>query len=399
MTQRLLTGLLFTAILSCCAMSSYAQKKELNQARTLIKGNKEKDLEKAAQMMEDLLKNKDNKNNKKIYIAWFDAVRGLYNQANERMYLKQKQDTAAFFNLNRKMFTILESLDSVDMTPNAKGKVDIEYREKHSEILNNYRPNLFNAGTFFLRKGDYEHAFDYFEFYIDCQRQPLFSTYRYDSTDVKMPEAAYWATYSSYRLKDAVRTLRYRDLALKDEPKASFTLQYIAEARHWLNDTELYLQTLEEGFRRYPTFSYFFPRLIDEYSQKEEYDKALAAVDAAIAACDTCQLYLFAKSTLLTRLGRYEECIKLSDQVIAMNPNLAEAHFNAGSAYMNIALKLDERNDKKQLRQLYQKARPYMERYRQLAPAEKQKWGPALYRIYLNLNMGRQFDEIDKLLR
>jgi hypothetical protein len=45
-------------------MSSYAQKKELNQARTLIKGNKEKDLEKAMQMMEDLLKNKDNKNNK-----------------------------------------------------------------------------------------------------------------------------------------------------------------------------------------------------------------------------------------------------------------------------------------------------------------------------------------------
>ena len=32
-------------------------------------------------------------------------------------------------------------------------------------------------------------------------------------------------------------------------------------------------------------------------------------------------------------------------------------------------------------------------------PDEKDKWAPSLYRIYLNLNMGRQFDEIDRLLK
>lgn len=40
-----------------------------------------------------------------------------------------------------------------------------------------------------------------------------------------------------------------------------------------------------------------------------------------------------------------------------------------------------------------------MEAYRKLAPDEKQKWAPALYRIYLNLNMGKQFEEIDKIMR
>ena len=33
-----------------------------------------------------------------------------------------------------------------------------------------------------------------------------------------------------------------------------------------------------------------------------------------------------------------------------------------------------------------------------ILPDEKKKWAPVLYRIYLNLNLGRQFDEIDKLL-
>lgn len=397
MTKQLTTALLLLLTIAPCL--TWAQKKELSQARSYIKSGKEKELEQAEQMMTNLLKDQKNKTNKKIYLTWFDAVRGRYTIANERLYLKQKQDTAAFFNLNRKMFTILEMLDSVEMRPDAKGRIDLEYRNKHAELLNAHRPNLFNAGSYHLRKAEWQKAFDYFEFYIDCDRQPLFTGRNYDSTDVRMPEAAYWATYCGYKMKNAVLTLRYHKLALRDSAKASFTLQYIAEARHWLNDQELYLKTLEEGFQRYPTFSYFFPRLMDAYSQNEQYDKALAAADKALAVCDTCTLYLFAKSTMLFRMQRYEESIKVSDQIIAVDPNLAEAHFNAGTGYLNIALTLDERKDKKQLRQLYQKARPYMERYRQLMPNEKEKWGPALYRIYLNLNMGKQFDEIDQLLR
>jgi hypothetical protein len=38
-----------------------------------------------------------------------------------------------------------------------------------------------------------------------------------------------------------------------------------------------------------------------------------------------------------------------------------------------------------------------MERYRQMAPEQKAKWLPALYTIYLNLNMGKEFEEIDRL--
>ena len=77
---------------------------------------------------------------------------------------------------------------------------------------------------------------------------------------------------------------------------------------------------------------------------------------------------------------------------------MPEPYYNIGSCYMNKALALSPLREKKQQRRFYQQARQYMERYRQLAPDERQKWGPALYRIYLNLNMGRQFDEIDRLL-
>ena len=56
-------------------------------------------------------------------------------------------------------------------------------------------------------------------------------------------------------------------------------------------------------------------------------------------------------------------------------------------------------NDRTQQLSNLQKARTYMEYYRQLMPGEKRKWAPVLYRIYLSLNLGRQFDEMDKILK
>ena len=375
-----------------------AQKKELNQARSYIKSGK--DFDKAEQLMKGLLeKDSASRDNKKVYLLLFEAVYGQYTQANERLYLKQQQDTAAFFNLNYRMFSISETLDSLEMRPDKKGKVDIEYRKKHAELMNGYRSNLYAAGNYHLRKAEYEKAFAYYEAYIDCDRQPLFTGYNYLDKDAKMPEVAYWATYTAYRMNDAVRTLRHRKLALRDSSKAVYTLQYMAEARRWLKDDELYLKTLEEGFHRYPGALYFFPRLFDVYTQQARYEKALLIADSAMAVCDTCELYLFAKSTTLLRMERYEESIKVSDRLIQLNDKQAEAYFNAATGYLNIALQLDPLKDKKQLKLVYQKARPYMEHYRELMPQEKQKWGPALYRIYLNLNMGKQFDEIDRLLK
>jgi tetratricopeptide (TPR) repeat protein len=200
-------------------------------------------------------------------------------------------------------------------------------------------------------------------------------------------------------MNDAVLTLRYHKLALQDSARADFTLQFVAEARRLLKDEELYLKTLEEGFRRYPQFPYFFPRLMDIYTSRGQYERALAVADSALAVNDSSQLYVFAKSSTLLRMGRYEESIVYSDRLLTLNDSLPEAYFNAGTAYVSMAGDLNPRKDKRRIKSCYQKARVYLERYRALAPKEQEKWAPLLYRIYLNLNMGKQFDEIDRLLR
>ena len=388
-------ALLLIATIAPCL--TWAQKKELSQARTYIKSGK--DYDKAERLMTDLLK-KDSasRDNKKVYQTWFEAVQKQYEAANERLYLKQKQDTAAFFNLTQRLFTVAETLDSIDARPDKKGRVNTEYRQRHAQLLDNYRANIYNGGNYFIRKNNYQQAFSFFETYIDCARQPLFEAFNYDSTDARMPEAAYWATYAAYKQHDPVQTLRHRKLALQDSAKANFTLMYIAEARLWMNDHELYAETLEEGFRRFPQFHYFFPRLVDYYNKNGLTEKALAAADSALAVNDSSELFLLVKGTMLLKLERWAECITYSERLMNMNDSLPEPYFNAGTAYLNLAEKLDAKKDKKLRKSAFISAQMMMERYRALEPEEQQKWAPALYRIYLNLNLGRQFDEIDRLL-
>ena len=369
-----------------------AQKKQLKEARTYIKKNNS--LDKAEKLMTDLLKDSANRQNPKIYQTWFEAVEKQYDQGNEKLYLKQQYDTATLFNNALRMFPILETLDSIDS--------EHKYRKANSQRLNGYRTNIYFGGTFFTKKQQYDKAFPYFDTYIDCIRQPLFEQYRYAETDTLMRSAAYWATFCGYRLNDADKTLKYAEMALPDSARKPFVLQYMAEAYRWKGDTANYLSLLKKGFALNPKFSYFFPRIVDYYTESDQPDSVLAYSNEALKTDSASELFLYAKSTALLNLGKYDECIAVSDTIIAHNDSLPDPYYNAGTAWLNKAFKTSQqkksRNNKNKLKKQYTMARPYIERYRELAPDQKQKWAPALYRIYLNLNMGKKFEEIDKIL-
>lgn len=391
-------------ISGCCLLATtvMAQKKELSLARTYIKSGK--NLDKAEMLMTDLLsKDPENRKNDKIYQTWFQIVTKQYEVANEKLYLKQKYDTAAFFNITRKLYAIGATLDTLDAQPDEKGRVKLNYREDHAELLDHLRPNLYYGGTYYLRKNDYATAFDFFETYLEAGQWPLFTGYDYSKKDTRMPETAYWATFAGYKMQDASRTLRYCKEAVKDKERAKYAMQYACEAYHWQDDETDYLKMLQQGFAAYPEFPYFFPRLVDYYQGKNQPDSALAYAEQALKVNPDTELFLLAKSVALLNLERYDECVKLSEQLISKNDTLAEPYFNIATAKLNQVLELDKRDNPRQYRsqihQLYMEALPRMEKYRQLAPDEKRKWAPALYRIYLNLNMGKQFEEIDKVMK
>ena len=236
-------GLMMSA--TCCA-----QRKQIGDARTILKSGK--NIEQAEKLMTDLLKDKANEDNTRIYDIWLQAVEKQYLALNEKMYIKEKVDTTKFFDLAKRMFVIAERLDSIDAKPDKNGKSNPEYRKSNAAKMQGYRPNIYYGGAHHLKKGDYKTAFDFFEMYLDCDRQPLFTGYDFMYKDPKMGEVAYWATYCGYRMNDPVLVLRHASTAQRDEQKLEYTLQYMAEAWEKLEDDSMYTATLWQGFKKYP---------------------------------------------------------------------------------------------------------------------------------------------------
>lgn len=385
----------------CLPLIAWGQKKTMTQVKDYIKSGK--NLDKAEKLMTDLLNDSSSRGNEKVWLLLFESQRKQYDQGNEKLYLKEKYDTTALFLVGKRMFDTLEGLDSLDRLPDARGKVKLKYRDRSAELLNIYRPNLFNGGVFFMKKHDFSRAYDFFDTYINSAVKPMFARYQYAERDKRLPEAAYWAGYCGYKLEKPQLTLRHTYQALKDSVHLPYMLQYLSETYKLEKDTARYVQTLKDGFSKYPKFPFFFPRLIDYYSHIGAYDEAMKSCDEALQTDSVNTLFRYAKSSLLLTMGRYKQSFAISKALIAENDTLADAYLNAGLALFDQAVELDKKTlsgSKKynQILELYRKAMPYLEKYRAMAPDQKDKWALPLYTIYLNLNMGKQFDEIDKLI-
>lgn len=383
-------------------VTASAQKKEIQTAKDQVKAGK--NLDQAAASMKKLLADSANRTNRKIWTIYFDAVRKQYEQGNEKLYLKQKYDTAQLFNYTRQLFEVAFQYDSVETAPDRKGRRDFEFRKGHSEYLAHIRSNLYNGGIWFLNKKKYPDAYKFFDCYIECASQPMFKQRNYGEKDKHLPTAAYYAVYSGYKMKDPKATLHHSYEALKDTVHYNYMLQYLAETYMLEKDTARYVASLKEGFKRVPTFPYFFPRLVEYYVVRNQLDSAMTVVNEALTVVPDSDVYLAAKSNLLLEQGKLQECIEVSKKVIEVNQKLGDPYYNAGICYFNLAVEQDKnshnsRKVKEQVEENYKKALPYLVKYREMEPKEQGKWAFPLYTIYLNLNMGKEFDEIDKVMK
>ncbi len=396
MKRFLLITLLLISIVPCLN----AQKKELAQARTLIKSGKE--LDKAINMMDKLLRDSLNRRNMQVWQVRAEAIRAQYEQGNERLYLKQKQDTAELFLLARKMFLAYQQADSIDVLPDRKGRVAPKYRRRNAEYLHPYRKNLFYGGNYFLKQERPQEAYNMVQTYIESYSHPLFEEYAKEP-DRNIPTAAYVAVVAGHQLDNPQMSLKYAKESLQDTIRLENTLVYLSETYLQVNDTTHLVECLWRGFENLPTSEYFFTRLYDYYNGKHEADTAMMVVEKALAKDMKFMPALNAKSDLLLNLGDNHKCVVVCNDIIALEPKAANAYYNAGAAYVNMAIKLNEGHvdaaRRKQIRECYSKALPYIEKYKELEPQQKSKWGPVLYDIYLKLNLGKKFEQMERLLR
>lgn len=379
----------------------YAQKKEMQEAKTYLKSGQS--LDKAEALLRGVLKMDGQADNIDAHIMLADVMRKQYETENEKLYLRTLKDTASVFPVLRRMFAAYASLDSVDAMPGKKGRVQPRYRRKNAAYLMTFRPNLYTGGLYSYRNGKLDEAVSCMETYIDCARQPMFYGTGIEKQDSLMTMASYWALMAARQMKKYDVMRRHEDRAQNYRAKRHLTIAMLYESALEEGDTLRAVKYLRKGFDEHSEYPYFFPRLIDYYTSHNQIDTVSTIVTQALDKEPGNMFYRMAKNIVQLNTGKYDECIALGDSLIHLHDKLAEAYYNVGSAYFNKAVLRDKKgSESRQKRQevnaLYEKALPYLETYRKLRQHSEDRWAPMLYTVYLNLNKGKEFDEIDNII-
>lgn len=393
--------LLFLVLLALPASSQ----KALKGVKASLKANKQTDaLKEIAKLEKDSTINDD----PRLYSLGVQAHISLNNTQNEKAYLKQKYDTAQFFNSTYGIYEYVLKTDSAERKLQARKATKMKFQKTHAEYLHKYYKNLCAGGRYFYIKKNFADASKFLKMALVIPTDEMWGDNKETVGSRKYVETATLLLYSAYKTKDYKLAIRYSDLALKDTTiNRPAMLETQARVYKAVGDTANYLRFIRLGLKECAKVPFFFTEMTDYYTSREDYSHSLELADSLLPTDSTNLYYLSAKSLALMNLDRDKESIVVSERILELDSTQTEIYYYTGAAYCNLAegitlpTNINSRSYKKANSErvaYYKSALPYLEKYRQLRPENKKKWAPLLYDIYLALNKGDKFEEMQSLI-
>ena len=398
---------LFSMVLLMAVSFAFAQEKNVKEAKS-IAGEVKPDFAKAEQLINEALTNPETKDN----AATWDVAGYIQKRINEKemenAYLRKPYDTLKVYNSVLNMYNYYVKCDELAQIPNEKGKIKNKYRSANSKTILAERPNLINGGIQYFNLNKNEDALKYFAAYVDAATLPMMEKENLLEKDTILPQVAYYATLAADRVGDKDAVMKYAQYALKDKENGQFAMQLLTDAYKAKGDTAKWVEKLQEGIVKFPENQYFFANLVDYYSSSNQNDKAMQFADDMLAKDPNNKLYLYVKAYLYHNMKDYEKAIEFYKKTLDIDPAYAEACSNLGLVYLLQAQEYADKapadiNDpnyataQAEIKKFYEAAKPYYEKARELKPDQKDLWLQGLYRVYYNLNMGPEFEEIDNI--
>ena len=399
---------LFSMVLLMAVSFAFAQEKNVKEAKS-IAGEVKPDFAKAEQLINEALTNPETKDN----AATWDVAGYIQKRINEKemenAYLRKPYHTLKVYNSVLNMYNYYVKCDELAQIPNEKGKIKNKYRSANSKTILAERPNLINGGIQYFNLNKNEDALKYFAAYVDAATLPMMEKENLLEKDTILPQVAYYATLAADRVGDKDAVMKYAQYALKDKENGQFAMQLLTDAYKAKGDTAKWVEKLQEGIVKFPENQYFFANLVDYYSSSNQNDKAMQFADDMLAKDPNNKLYLYVKAYLYHNMKDYEKAIEFYKKTLDIDPAYAEACSNLGLVYLLQAQEYADKapadiNDpnyataQAEIKKFYEAAKPYYEKARELKPDQKDLWLQGLYRVYYNLNMGPEFEEIEKMM-
>ncbi len=400
---------LFSMVLLLVASFTFAQEKSVKEAKSIANGVKP-DFAKAEALINEALTNPETKDKPETWDVAGLIQKKRSEKEMENAYLRKPYDTLQVYNSALNMCKYYFKCDELAQIPDEKGKVKNKFRKSNAASILAERGNLINGGIQFFNQDKNKEAFEFFATYVDVAANPMFEKENLLQTDTVLPQIAYYASLAAAKMEDYPNVLKYAPYAQNDKEVGKYAMEFISTALKAEGDTIKWVNSLKEGIQKYPEHPFFFGHLIDYYSNNNKYDEAMQFADDMLAKDPKNTFYLYVKGYLYHNMKNYDKAIEFYTKTVEVDPNYAEAFSNLGLIYCLQAQDFSEKattdvNDPKYkadqatLKSFYEKARPNYEKARELKPDQKDLWLNGLYRVYYNLDMGPEFDEIEKLMQ
>lgn len=400
---------LFSMVLLMAVSTSFAQMKKVKEAKSIASEVKP-NFNQAEQLINEAMNNSETK---ELPETW-DVAGFIQKRINEEQmknaFLRKPYDTLKVYNSILKMYEYYVKCDDLAQVPNEKGKIKNKFRKNNASNMLAERPNLINGGIQFFNMDKNDEALKFFGTYVESASYPMLADKELAKNDTLLPQIAYYATLAADRVGDKDAVLKYAPMALTDKDGGKFAMQLLAEAYKTKGDTAMWIKSLEDGILQFPGNDYFFANLVDYYNGTNQASKAMEFADKMLTNDPNNKLYLYVKAYLYHNMKDYDKAIEFYKKAIESDPEYAEAYSNVGLVYLMKAQDYADKattdiNDPKYaeaqavIKKLYEEAKPYYEKARALKPDQEELWKQGLYRVYYNLNMGPEFEEIDALMK
>ena len=384
----------------CFSVLSASAQKGLKALRGYVKAeNTTEALKEAVRLENDSLW----KHEPLVYDYAFKAQSLDYERINEKFYLQQKADTAALFTTINGLFDWARKCNRAERYQQKIKNRKIKFRNAHVEVLNLQYPNLMSGVRYFYQHKKWEEASQLASQVIECQRDTLFwQNDKPNISDTAVIYAAYLHHCAEYTQKNYAECLKYTYIASKDKELRSNIYWQTAQSYAALNDSASYIHYLQEGLKENPLEERFFVPLVEYMAQHEGNETTLKFIRQQREHAYSNIVFAEAELMCLYNLGRWDETL---GKAKALPSDGDFTHYYIGASLCRKAeeIVLPARRNSREYRQLlkqrkdyYAEARGHMEKFRAMHPDAENMWASWLYDIYLNLNLGREFEEIQK---
>ena len=340
------------------------------------------------------------------------ARRAIVDRDNHARSQGASIDLVKFYNDCSTLIYELEVCDSLDNTPNAKGKVAPKFTDYIKTGLYENRNQMYNGGSYFYNKGNYSEAYNQFAKFIDLSQHKYLKELMQPNERVYNVGAAYNAVLCAMRMEDYGKVLKYADYAMQDESKAKNLYRYKAAAYAAYGDTVQWIGILKEGVVKFPEDPFFYQTLIQHYDKAGDKEALNKLADDLIASDTANPLFVYLKGYIAQQQNDLDVAIEWYKKTLEIDANYQNALTNLGRSYIakaqdysskqatvNITDRARLKKDKEIINGYFKEALPYFEKLRESAPDRQDLWMNGLSQCYYNLNMQAKLKEIEALAK